>query len=37
MADIKFTFEDLKVYDKALDFIDKVYTISNDFWTSKIP
>ncbi len=31
MADIKFTFEDLKVYDKALDFIDKVYTISNDF------
>jgi len=31
MAAVKFTFEELKVYNKALDFIDMVYTISNDF------
>ncbi len=28
---MKFNFEDLKVYQKALDFIDLTYIITNDF------
>lgn len=31
MSEIKFKFEDLKVYNKALDFIDIVYKTCNDF------
>ena len=31
MKEIKFTFEDLKVYEKALDFIDTVYAVISDF------
>jgi len=31
MTDIKFTFEDLKLYDKALDFVDMAYVISSTF------
>ncbi len=30
MEGIKFTFEDLKVHNKVLDFIDMVYVISSD-------
>jgi len=31
MSEIKFKFEDLKVYNKALDFVDLVYKISDTF------
>ncbi|AOW20913.1 four helix bundle protein [Urechidicola croceus] len=31
MNETKFKFEDLKVYQKALGFVDIVYTICNDF------
>jgi len=31
MKDIKFKFEDLKVYQKALDFIDSTYSIAEKF------
>ena len=31
MKEIKFKFEDLKVYNKALDFIDLVYKTCDDF------
>lgn len=31
MEEIKFKFEDLKVYQKALSFVDVVYQISNSF------
>lgn len=31
MKDIKFKFEDLKVYQKALDFIDSAYSITEKF------
>lgn len=31
MKDIKFKFEDLKVYQKALDFIDSTYSITEKF------
>ena len=31
MEDIKFKFEDLKLYQKALDFIDTTYKITKDF------
>ena len=31
MENPKFNFEDLKVYTKALDFVDYVYTITNSF------
>ena len=31
MKEIKFKFEDLKVYNKALDFVDLVYKISDTF------
>lgn len=31
MSEIKFKFEDLKVYNKALDFVDMVYKISETF------
>ncbi len=31
MKEIKFKFEDLKVYQKALNFVDVVYQISNTF------
>ena len=31
MKDIKFKFEDLKVYQKALNFIDSTYTLTNSF------
>ncbi|UKM65973.1 four helix bundle protein [Flavobacteriaceae bacterium GSB9] len=31
MKEIKFNFEDLKVYLKALDFIDEIYKITNSF------
>ena len=29
--EIKFNFEDLKVYQKALDFVDNTYNITNSF------
>ena len=31
MSDIKFNFEDLKVYKKSLDFVDLVYNITKKF------
>jgi four helix bundle protein len=31
MEEIKFDFEDLKVYQKALDFVDSVYKITKKF------
>ncbi len=31
MEKIKFSFEDLKVYDKALDWVDLAYSVSNSF------
>jgi len=31
MEDVKFNFEDLRVYEKALDFIDSVYSKTKDF------
>lgn len=31
MKEIKFKFEDLKVYQKSLDFVDVVYKVSNTF------
>jgi len=31
MSETKFKFEDLKVYQKALDFVDITYKVSNDF------
>ena len=31
MKEIKFKFEDLKVYNKSLDFVDVVYKISENF------
>ncbi len=31
MDDVKFNFEDLKVYRKALDFVDMVYDITEKF------
>ncbi|MFT7899283.1 four helix bundle protein [Tenacibaculum ascidiaceicola] len=31
MKEIKFQFEDLKVYQKSLDFVDIVYKVSNTF------
>ena len=31
MKEIKFSFEDLKVYQKALDFIDNTYKATNNF------
>jgi len=31
MEEVKFTFEDLKVYEKAMDFIDITYSISSGF------
>ena len=31
MKELKFSFEDLKVYQKALDFIDKTYKATNNF------
>ena len=31
MVKVKFAFEDLKVYQKALDFVDSVYSISSTF------
>ncbi|MEC3906423.1 four helix bundle protein [Tamlana sp. 2201CG12-4] len=31
MSEIKFKFEDLKVYNKALDFVDLIYKISDTF------
>lgn len=31
MSEIKFKFEDLKVYNKALDFVDLVYKVSDTF------
>lgn len=31
MEEITFSFEELRVYQKALDFIDEVYKITNDF------
>jgi four helix bundle protein len=31
MKDIKFNFEDLKVYQKALDFIDSTYISTSNF------
>lgn len=31
MSEIKFKFEDLKVYNKVLDFIDIIYKICDDF------
>lgn len=31
MKEIKFKFEDLKVYQKSLDFVDIVYKVSNTF------
>lgn len=31
MKDIKFKFEDLKLYQKALDFVDSVYKITEGF------
>jgi len=31
MSETKFKFEDLKVYQKALDFVDVVYKICNNF------
>lgn len=35
MKNIKFQFEDLKVYNKALDFIDLVYKIADTFPNSE--
>ncbi len=35
MENIKFKFEDLKVYGKALDFVDLAYEISNNFPSSE--
>lgn len=31
MGDIKFAFEDLKVYQKSLDFVDVVYDLTDNF------
>ncbi|WP_026935486.1 four helix bundle protein [Christiangramia echinicola] len=31
MEEVKFNFEDLKVYQKALDFVDLVYLITSNF------
>ena len=31
MEKVKFNFEDLKVYDKALDFVDSVYALTKKF------
>ncbi len=31
MQEIKFAFEDLKVYEKALDFVDTAYLLSRNF------
>jgi four helix bundle protein len=31
MSEQKFKFEDLKVYQKGLDFVDLVYSVCNDF------
>ena len=31
MVKVKFAFEDLKVYQKALDFVDSVYSITSTF------
>lgn len=31
MENIKFAFEDLKVYQKALDFVDVAYSLSSKF------
>lgn len=31
MKDIKFKFEDLKIYQKSLDFIDNTYAITENF------
>ena len=31
MREIKFKFEDLKLYQKSLDFIDYTYSVSEDF------
>ncbi|WP_411765928.1 four helix bundle protein [Winogradskyella sp. A3E31] len=31
MKDIKFSFEDLKVYQSALDFVDSTYRTTNNF------
>jgi len=31
MEDVKFAFEDLKVYEKALDLVDLAYDISSNF------
>ncbi len=35
MEDVKFNFEELRVYDKALDFIDKIYKITRNFSTDE--
>ena len=31
MEEVKFNFEELRVYEKALDFVDSVYAITNTF------
>ena len=31
MQEVKFSFGDLRVYQKSLEFIDEVYTITNEF------
>lgn len=36
MKEIKFKFEDLKVYQKALDFIDETYKVTNTFPKDKM-
>tara|TARA_R110002049_G_scaffold65035_1_gene170904 strand:+ start:19960 stop:20274 length:315 start_codon:yes stop_codon:yes gene_type:complete len=36
MKEIKFSFEDLKVYQKALDFIDSRYKSTNNFPKSEV-
>src|SRR5687768_9079783 len=33
--DIHFTFEDLKVYQRALDFVDKVYSVTEKYPSSE--